>query len=1207
MRRKGLLRNRILALGLSTALVFSCMPGAMVSGNTLTNVTEQAVSENADEAIQFTLGEKASYVDNGKNGQAIKISTSWISSSKSMGASATISNADIFKKEAFTFYVDVYRQVISTSSSDNDADGDGRNVAFSVGTGENYFKICLAQKGSLRFGHLDEKSSAVDTVVEFSGNTTEENKWNSLIVSYSETNGVGAVTVYIEGKKVIDNEKIGFALSELTDIKANIGAGFGTGFMGKGLYDNIRIEDAAVTEDTIDIANRYTEYSTFSGAADGILCSGDVNVNEWLDTNGEHIQAHGGQVQWLDTLDLDEDGIPEGGWIWYGEDKTRNGKPIDGIHCYTSPDLYNWTDCGIVLATHDVVPDKLNAAEDGIETNTVGLANLKAWAEMEAATEEVTQENIDMAKAFIDAYKTENGYDEDNLAKAFKYLYSGYCIAERPKMLYNESTKQYVLVYHVDGPSDANILKYLQDGTFPSRYTRAMMGFAVSDTPYGPFKLVNAQRMNYKTGEAYTSSPGMARDMTVFKDDTDVDKNGVADAYAIYSSEDNKYTYISLLNAAYTAPATEANKDTMTLADGTEILTFAERVYGSDTWREAPAIFKYNGYYYMITSGTTGWMANPAGYYRSQNIYGPYESMGDPCEGGSDDTFGSQPTAVIPVDVERGKFIYMGDRWSYTITDASKGSSGTDSAHWDSGYVWLPIEINDDNTIVLPNISNWDLSIMDNVKINTELPKVISSIEDLPAKLNVTVDAGTFDSSVEWDTVETEYFTDKRITGTLTDLDNRSIAVTVKMAPENMVYFVDAGAASTTERDKYIKDMAILKNSTIVDQAYSVENTWGHVGENTSMRETNNENIYETLRYPSTESNTRDIIYQFDNLKAANYSIYVGLFEPSSWYSSTRIAKVSVKQGNTVLKASEESYGSKGSAGHCAVFENLDLNGMDNIQVVISPKNTGKDTDIQISFIAIVDNSIQKDEEGGNPGGNEEDKNPEDGEEDKKPEDGEENKKPDSSEENKTPDSSEGDKTPADGNEDGKTPDNSNGGEVKPDNSENKNDDNQILAEKVTLNTKKLYIVKGQSIKLKAVMTPADTTDTLNWTSSKNSVATVANGKIKAKKVGNANITVTTSGGKKAVCKVYVVKKAKKSSSVKLNKKKASIKAGSWMLLTPTLKPAKSTDTIKWKSSNKKIASVDAYGFVTAKKKGKATITATTKNGKKATCKITVK
>lgn len=48
------------------------------------------------------------------------------------------------------------------------------------------------------------------------------------------------------------------------------------------------------------------------------------------------------------------------------------------------------------------------------------------------------------------------------------------------------------------------------------------------------------------------------------------------------------------------------------------------------------------------------------------------------------------------------------------------------------------------------------------------------------------------------------------------------------------------------------------------------------------------------------------------------------------------------------------------------------------------------------------------------------------------------------------------------------------------------------------------------------------------------------------------------------------------------------------------------TGSLKWKSSNKKIATVNSSGKVTAKKSGKCTITCQLPNGKKAKCKITV-
>lgn len=62
----------------------------------------------------------------------------------------------------------------------------------------------------------------------------------------------------------------------------------------------------------------------------------------WLDTSGNRIQAHGGSVTYLD-----------GAFYWYGENKERTS-PDDGIwhwgvRCYSSTDLYNWTDEGLII------------------------------------------------------------------------------------------------------------------------------------------------------------------------------------------------------------------------------------------------------------------------------------------------------------------------------------------------------------------------------------------------------------------------------------------------------------------------------------------------------------------------------------------------------------------------------------------------------------------------------------------------------------------------------------------------------------------------------------------------------------------------------------------------------------------------------------------------------------------------------------------
>lgn len=94
-------------------------------------------------------------------------------------------------------------------------------------------------------------------------------------------------------------------------------------------------EAIQIAYDAIDVAyarlRRIEKYDSFSGT------DGEV----WKDTNGVKIQAHGGQVQWLEH---------EGKWWWYGEDKTK-GYRSNGISAYSSDDLYNWEFQGYVMRT----------------------------------------------------------------------------------------------------------------------------------------------------------------------------------------------------------------------------------------------------------------------------------------------------------------------------------------------------------------------------------------------------------------------------------------------------------------------------------------------------------------------------------------------------------------------------------------------------------------------------------------------------------------------------------------------------------------------------------------------------------------------------------------------------------------------------------------------------------------------------------------
>lgn len=70
----------------------------------------------------------------------------------------------------------------------------------------------------------------------------------------------------------------------------------------------------------------------------------------WFDTSGKRIQAHGGSVFYQD-----------GTYYWYGENKEKtfgkNGIWHWGVRCYTSMDLYNWEDKGLIIPPEPDNPD----------------------------------------------------------------------------------------------------------------------------------------------------------------------------------------------------------------------------------------------------------------------------------------------------------------------------------------------------------------------------------------------------------------------------------------------------------------------------------------------------------------------------------------------------------------------------------------------------------------------------------------------------------------------------------------------------------------------------------------------------------------------------------------------------------------------------------------------------------------------------------
>lgn len=213
----------------------------------------------------------------------------------------------------------------------------------------------------------------------------------------------------------------------------------------------------------------------------------------WLDNNGQHINAHGGGI-------LFENGT----YYWYGEHKTEGeqGNVANvGVHCYSSSDLYNWKDEGIVLK---VMPEGTGS---------------------------------DIEKG---------------------------CILERPKVIKNERTGKYVMWFHLEpkGKGYKGALSGLavsDNVTGPFEYVKAVRPNAgnyplnVKEIHKGPS---SAEGLSFEgssiPGDADTlnivgrdmQNGQMARDMTLFVDDD-------GKAYHIYSSEENSTLHIALLTDDY--------------------------------------------------------------------------------------------------------------------------------------------------------------------------------------------------------------------------------------------------------------------------------------------------------------------------------------------------------------------------------------------------------------------------------------------------------------------------------------------------------------------------------------------------------------------------------------------------------------------------------------------------------------------------------
>jgi hypothetical protein len=219
---------------------------------------------------------------------------------------------------------------------------------------------------------------------------------------------------------------------------------------------------------------------------------------------------------------------------------------------------------------------------------------------------------------------------------------------ERPKVLYNSLLKKYILWAHFENGSD---------------YTRAACSIASCDTPDGDFVYHGS----------FNPFGYMSRDCTLYQDDDEAKT-----AYFISASRDNADLHVYRLTEDY------MNVDCL-----------AHKLWQGE-YREAPAVFKRNGRYFMFSSYCTGWAPNQCRYAFSDGIEKRWSILHDI---GDETTFGTQPAFFLTISgTKTTSYIYVSDRW-----DAKD--------YFNSRYVFLPVKFNAEGMPILEYCDKFGIDV----------------------------------------------------------------------------------------------------------------------------------------------------------------------------------------------------------------------------------------------------------------------------------------------------------------------------------------------------------------------------------------------------------------------------------------------------------------------------------------------------------------
>ncbi|MGX1829870.1 AbfB domain-containing protein [Paenibacillus taichungensis] len=220
---------------------------------------------------------------------------------------------------------------------------------------------------------------------------------------------------------------------------------------------------------------------------------------------------------------------------------------------------------------------------------------------------------------------------------------------ERPKVIYNAATKQYVLWAHYENGTDYNL---------------GRVAVATSSTPNGKFTYEGSFRpLDYES-----------RDMTVF---VDTDGTGYLITTSRKNGGANDTMAIFKMNASYT-----------------DVESFVGWQF-ENAYREAPAVVKKGNRYYLFTSQAAGWYPNQGAYATASSMTGTWSAL---TPYGNPSAFGSQIHDIATITgSSTTSYIYMGDRWNPLNLGEHK-------------HIWLPLTLNDSNgTASLEWYKEWNI------------------------------------------------------------------------------------------------------------------------------------------------------------------------------------------------------------------------------------------------------------------------------------------------------------------------------------------------------------------------------------------------------------------------------------------------------------------------------------------------------------------